>query len=451
MCEKERAILSHRSGSLVAGAATQDITPSHSVFLCGYPFVPRYSTGIHDPLLSSAMYLSDGITEVVFVANDIIWISKQSVRRIRDRIAANSTVPAGNIMVSATHTHSGPIMLDYISNAEDAAVPKTDPEYVKYFEEQAVAATMQAIAHRRPAEAGLAINNVCGIGTNRHDPNGPADLEVPVLVVRSTASREPIACMLVCSMHPTVLHEDSTLVSGDFPAMSRQYLQQEMFGKSCPVLHHTGAAGNQSPRHVISSNTFAEAERLGEILGRSVATAAATITYSAELPLQCVRTYVDLPRRSFPSIAEAAAINARAKRTLEALRKSGACKQIVRTAEVDWFGAQESLSLARAASDNKLEAAYHSCLPAEIQGVQVGDWCFAGWQGEIFVEFGLAAKARAATTFIVSLANGDLQGYICTREAVEHNFYEAGNCLFRPEAGDILVERTVELFRQLAR
>ena len=84
--------------------------------------------------------------------------------------------------------------------------------------------------------------------------------------------------MLVCSMHPTVLREASTVVSGDFPAFARRYLQETLLGSDCPVLHHTGPAGNQSPRHVIHGNTVAEAQRLGEILGRSVAETIGRIT-----------------------------------------------------------------------------------------------------------------------------------------------------------------------------
>ena len=104
-------------------------------------------------------------------------------------------------------------------------------------------------------------------------PTGPADPQVPVLLARSAANGAPIACMLVCSMHPTVLRETSTVVSGDFPGMARRYLQEHLLGADCPVLHHTGPAGNQSPRHVLRGNTVEEAQRLGETLGRSVADA----------------------------------------------------------------------------------------------------------------------------------------------------------------------------------
>src|SRR5204863_9550945 len=108
------------------------------------------------------------------------------------------------------------------------------------------------------------------VGTNRHDPAGPSDPQVPVLLVRDRDSQTFLSAMIVCSMHPTVLHEDSTLISGDFPAMTREYLQEHVLGRDCPVLYHMGLSGNQSPRHVTRSNTFDEAERLGGLLGRSI-------------------------------------------------------------------------------------------------------------------------------------------------------------------------------------
>ena len=62
---------------LNAGAATVDITPKDSQFLFGYPYVERYSTGVHDHLLSSALYLSDGETQAMFIANDIIFVPNE--------------------------------------------------------------------------------------------------------------------------------------------------------------------------------------------------------------------------------------------------------------------------------------------------------------------------------------------------------------------------------------
>src|SRR4051812_16160180 len=109
-----------------AGAAAAEITPKVSIFLAGYPHVRRYSTGVHDALWSSALCLESGGTRVLIVGNDIIYLSKLSVMRVRRRIAHQTGVPAENILISATHTHSGPKMLDPIATEADEAVPKAD-------------------------------------------------------------------------------------------------------------------------------------------------------------------------------------------------------------------------------------------------------------------------------------------------------------------------------------
>ena len=83
--------------TLQAGAACVDISPKDSQFLYGYPHVERYSTGIHDPLFSSALYLSNGRTQVMFIANDIICVTKDLVGRVRNRIVEATGMPANHI------------------------------------------------------------------------------------------------------------------------------------------------------------------------------------------------------------------------------------------------------------------------------------------------------------------------------------------------------------------
>ena len=370
---------------LKAGAAAVDITPQDSQFLYGYPYVERYSTGVHDPLFSSALYLSDGRTEVIFVANDGIFAGKRIVQRARKRIAEAVGVPTGNIMVTATHTHSAPNTVDYVSCESDPVVPKADPKYIQLFEDGIVAAALEAYNKAQPAQVGLAIADGTGVGTNRRDPSGPADPEVPVLMVKAAGSDGVIACMVVYSMHPTVLHEDSKLVSGDFPGMTRLYLQRHVLGADCPVLYHTGPEGNQSPRHVTEGNTFAEAKRLGEMLGRAIAEVIPAIEYTSSVSLECCRRLIDLPKRTLPSVVEAEAKRQRAQEKLDYLRRTNAPRQETRTAECDWFGAEETFALAQAAEEGRVDVFYDSCLPAEVQILKIGPWSFVGWPGEIFV------------------------------------------------------------------
>ena len=437
------------SDTLKAGAAQVDISPKDSQFLLGYPHVERYSTGINDPLLSSALYLSDGKTEVIFVTNDICLIGKDLIGRMREKIEVATGVPAANIMITTTHTHSAPITISYISMDGDAIVPKPDEKYVQLMENGIVKAATKAFKNGCNAKLGLAIADDTGIGTNRRNPQGPADHNVPVLVVKSLDDKN-IACMLVCSMHPTVMHEDSKLISADFPGFTRIYLQENVLGKDCPILHHTGPSGNQSPRHVTKSNTFDEADRIGRILGKAVEKVLPAIKFNSDIKLETRQKLIaDMPRKTFLTVAEAKAKLEKVVKKLEHMRNTNAPSQETRTVECDWFGAEESLTLAKADQDGTLEKAYQSCLPAEIQIIKVGNWNFVGWQGELFIEYPLAVKAAIPNTFIVSLANGEFQGYIVTKEAVEEGGYEASNGIFAYKTGEILVKKTIEILNEL--
>jgi len=431
--------------TFIAGAASVDLTPSNTQFLFGYPHVERYSTGVHDPLLSSALYMSDGENQVLFSANDLIFIPRDLAARARFRIQQATGIPAENMVITATHTHSGPITVDYMSNAADHMVPRADGEYLQFMEDEIVRCALEAIGCKQAAMAGLAVADATGIGTNRRDPSGPADLDVPILLLRSQEDNTNIAAMLVCCMHPTVLHEDSKLISGDLPALARAYLQENVLGNECPVLCHTGPEGNQSPRHVTHANTFAEASRLGQILGRAVEKVIPGIDFSDDLSLFAAQTFVELPPRAFPSVTEAEEKLRGAVQKLNHLRTTGAAQTDVRTAECDWFGAEETSTLAKAAQDGQLDEIRKAVMPAEVQVIGVGQWRFVCWPGEMFVEYDLAVKAACEDTFVIALANGELQGYIVTPEAAAEGGYEASNALFAAESGQLLVEAALSL------
>ncbi len=433
---------------LLAAAAAVDITPADSQFLWGYPHAARMSTGVHDPLLASALYLGDGRTALLFVGCDVLIVSNAIASRARRRIEAVTGVPASHIVVSATHSHSGPKTANTLGQEADPVVPPADEAYLQKLEDGIVEAGSRAWRDRVPAEAGFAVADGRGVGTNRHDPDGPCDPRVPVLMIRARDDKRPLGLMLTVCMHPTVLHEDSTLISADFPGSARQYLQKAFAG--CPVIYHMGPSGNQSPRHVTRANTFEEADRLGEILGRAVRSALENVGFTSRVPLACLTAEVALPARSFPSPAEAATALEASLAILQALLQAGAPRAEVRTAECNWFGAEKTLVLARAAESGGVREALDVILPAKIQVIGIGPCTYVAWPGEMFVEFGLEIANHRDNTFVISLANGVLHGYLVTREAVERGSYEAGNALLSsPAGGEQLVRATLELLDRL--
>lgn len=439
----ERGSMKKMDGVLSAGFSESDISPVGSQFLFGYPHVERYSTGIHDPLLSCAFYVSNRETQLLFISSDVIFVPQDIVCSVRAGISKQTGIPKDHILIGATHTHSAPITVDHASNADDEVVPKADPGYLQILERGIIAAGIAAYENRTAAEIAFAHADSTGVGTNRRDPDGPANHEMPVVAVRNAATKEMLGIMLVCSMHPTVLHEDTTLVTADFPGFARHYLKKRYNG--CPVVYHTGACGNLSPRHVTTANTFKEAERLGTIVGSAVGRALAFPVFMAATGLAGASGWVDPVARTFPSMEEAEQRLAAAEKHFAELKRTGT-PQEARGAEVDLFGAQETLTLAKSEANGVLETFRMARSLVEVQCFRIGPFVFAAWPCEVFVEYALELKSKTANAFVISMANGELQGYIVTEKAAAEGGYEASNALFAPETGKRMVEESLRLF-----
>ena len=431
-----------------AGASVVNITPLESHFLFGYPYVERMSTGVHDALLSSALYITNGHTQVLFISNDVIYVTKHSVARIRKEVFVRTGIPVSHILIAATHTHSAPVTAEVVISANDPIVPRVDQTYLRFLEESSVKAACQAFERAESAVIGFVTGDATGVGTNRHDPKGPKDTEVPAMLVRNLHN-EYIACMLICNMHPTILHEDSTLYSSDFPHYTRMFLQ-EYLGERCTVVYFTGTAGNQSPRHVTKSNTFGEAERIGKIVADAVTSRIEeNFTFTADVSIFVKQKLKDLPKRQFPSVKWAKQHRDISKQHFENLKNSSKDSREIRTAEVNWFGSEELLFLSYLTQSNGLDSAYESILPVEIQIIKIGDRAFIAWPGEVFVEYGLELKNQFENISLITCANGELQGYLVTKEAEDKGFYEAGNSFFDHTAGEIMSKKTIEILKEL--
>ena len=429
---------------MLAGAAEVDITPKHPLHLAGYPFVKRDSTGTHDSLLSSALYLKAGANDVLFIGNDVIFIPKDLSLRARKRINNKTGIREKNIIVSATHTHSSPSTIKFISGGHDKLLPPVDQTFLQQLEDGIVEAGISAFCNTQSARLSFSVADATGVGTNRHDPSGVSDMEAPVLLARDLAD-EVIACMLICNMHPTVLHDDSTLISGDFPGLARIRLQKDIFKTNAPVVYHMGTAGNQSPRHVTRAKTFEDAERIGSILSDAVAASLNKAKELDNISIEVLQKFIELPRRQMPDVDMAVANERAFSENLNKLRSKEATPQEIRSAEVNWFGAAELVNLAQMSAKGTLEAAYDLCMPAEIQVVKIGPLIFVAWPGEIFVEYGLKIKEALPDSFVLTLSNGELQVYVATKEAVDAGVYEANNAIFDYTSGDLLVDETISL------
>lgn len=429
--------------TLMAGAAAVDIAPNRPTALYGYPHVERISTGVHDPICASVLYLENGSQSAAIVSLDLLMLDGPTSRAIRAAIRERVGTPERTVFLSCTHTHSAPVTSRLLAWQDDPAVPDPDPEYLEFIRVQTAAAAGEAQRRARPAELCWTTADAGGVGGNRLAEDGPTDPEAGLLVTRAADGGSLIGLSIIYGMHPTVLHEDSTLISSDFPHYARQEIR-EHYGDEAVVLYLMAPSGDQSPRHFVRSQSFDEAQRLGRKLGATVANRLGALSEDSFLrdpQLDGRLREVDLPRRTIPSVCEAEELLAARRARYDRFRREGADWPGIRTAECEVFGAEGTLTLAKAEERGRIEELLRSYRPIQVQALRIGDAWLAGLPGEWFVQYSLEIKRRAsAKAYPVSLVNGDLQGYIVTPEAAVAGGYEASGAVFAPEAGAMMVD-----------
>ena len=136
-----------------AGAATSDITsPLGSKIIGG--FVPFPSTRVHDQLHARCLVLDDGTTKLAIVVLDLLGIAKHVSDEARSIIEKETGIPAGNVLISATHTHSAASVL----GQNPRSIQQTLDEYQKLVVRRIVDGVKKANDQLRVSE--IAFGNV---------------------------------------------------------------------------------------------------------------------------------------------------------------------------------------------------------------------------------------------------------------------------------------------------
>jgi hypothetical protein len=438
--------------NIQAGTSIVDISPRPGVPLSGYPHNPRPNTGIHDPLFASCLYLHDGSTALALVCMDLVGISKKHVSTVRRRVAEQSPIPAENIMISCSHTHSAPRACGSLDLESLEKGVKPDVHYVQGLQDKLVSLIIDASQNTFSASIGIGME-YCGreegVGGNRRNPQGIADPEVWVIAVRD-ATNSLRCCLVKYSLHPTVLHADNFEVSADYPAYIRQYFQHHH--PSSIVLFAQGTSGNQSSRYFRKSETFKEAERIGTTIAEKADQLLSSLHYSNHLPLTVLRKEIDIDVKTLPPRRDVEKRIQMIKKELEEKKRQNASSRDIWNTELLLYGEEDTLAYIHLEErGERLEALYDET-PAEVQVIGIGDTRIVALQGEVFVEFGITIEYRSPFTniFVVTLANGVMPGYACTRRAYSEGGYETGASMLTGRSGEQLVETAVELLFQSA-
>ena len=444
------------AAELRAGAAQVVITPVPGIGLAGYYF-ERGADGTNDDLFAKALVLNDGNTRVALVTLDLISTTRPMVEAARREIEKATGIPGSNVMISATHAHTAPVLAGRsvvedpsgsgspLSKNYSAGLPALIAESVQRAAEKLQSARLSAAVTLEPdlsfnrrfhlRDGSVGWNSGKG-NTNIVRPAGPIDPEVRVLYLdspREKAPAQPLAAYVNFAMHPDTV--GGSKFSSDYPGVLARRLA-EVKGPELVSLFANGACGNLNHVNVNSPEPQkgpGEAARIGTIIAAAVCKAWMQPAPISNTTLRVSSEIVKLP---LPELKPGDTGRAR--------------ETVLRLGMKDNKGFMEKVESYKILDVAAREGRPHE---VEVQVIALGnEIAWVALPGEIFVELGLAVKQSSPFrhTFIAELANGAI-GYIPNQPAYLEGNYEVVSSRCAAGSGERLVDSAVRQLRALYR
>ena len=297
--------LTQASGCFMAGAAREDITPPVGTLLYGY--VPdSVSTSVHDGLEAVCAAFAQGDVKVLLVTISVGDFGTELCDELRARIGKENGLPAGRVVIAATHTHSAP----NVSGIEGWG--DIDRGYVdSILFPRVCEACRRALDDLQPAE--LAIGTAeSKVGINRRqqyrdgsiglgqNPWGCFDPEMTVLALRNRDNKKGIINIIHYGCHGTAAGNNRE-ISRDWPGIMTDRLTAETGTLSA---FFNGTVGDVGPR-LTNGWTTGDIKHVEELGGVAAADAVRAYRNAGVYKTGDLRLFegvVSVPRKPLPPV-----------------------------------------------------------------------------------------------------------------------------------------------------
>ena len=257
--------LSCVKSTLMCNFTSADISTleDEHVVLAGFAARNDLSDGIHIPLRTHALAITDGEQKVCIISNDVMEISPSLAGEIRTEISKRSGLPYDNILLHCIHTHSAPRF-----GGASAQPGGSNHAYKERTVEAIIANAVKAITDEASYK-GFSLEVAKGmteINRNRCEATGPVDHALYAAKVVDKKGN-PICAFFNVACHPVSMGHISYMLSSDYSGVARREISKDW---GCEVFQLTGASGNMNP--VGPEKTFEQAEIIGGMLYESLKT-----------------------------------------------------------------------------------------------------------------------------------------------------------------------------------
>lgn len=399
---------------LKLGTAAIEITPAFPVPLAGFAsrsaLGPASETSL--PLRLRVLFLQSGGAKLILAIADLIWWGEDRVPGIKK--TCRELWPDAELVLHATHTHSGPQTSFLFSDL----LGKPDEDYLLELERRLIEAAriseanMEEVSLERGAgQCPIAISRrsvVDGVSAIGPNPAGTVDRELTALRFASARTGRIRAVLVHYACHPVVSADN--VRSAEFVGAAMDLLERELGdGALCAYLQ--GACGDVNPDTADVQALFdGGAGRGAEAIARLGAVLAASVLSVLERemkplrpePLRVRSIRVPLPLQRVPDLAE-----------LEKLRP-----------EEDKLGAWSRALLRH---PERLTDA----LPLELTLVELAEGLsLVAMNAEVVAAYGLYIKELTQGAALPLAYSNGMIGYLTTARQLEEGGYEPADSIF---------------------
>ncbi len=446
---------------LKAGYAKVNVTPMMGIGISGY-FKVRLADGVLDELEVVALALEVDGKQTLMLCADNLGINKDLNLNFREHISEVTGVPVDSIYLAATHTHTGPGLVD-----KDGTCPELIDEYNRFLYHRMADVSAAALEDLKPAKMGYGIGNAPNVAFVRRfrmkdgfDHTAPGvdhpDIEAPIGMVDERVSvvrfdREGAESLVLVNFanHPDVVGGNK--ISADWPGLLRGQVERSLDNVKC--IFFNGCQGdinhvNVHPRGGYLNDIFKDfddasrgyghAKYIARVVTGGVLQAYDKVQYTDVDDLVCLQKTMKISS-NMPDPKELPEA-----RYIDEMHKAG------KDAELPYKGMMLTTMVAQAARMLRLEHG-PEYFEMPISGIKLGPVAFVGLPGEPFNGIGRALKETEGYGLVIpTCCTNGYQGYFPMKDAYDEGGYEAGTSSFKAGSAEQIIEEGKQLLKEMA-
>ncbi|MBR6728701.1 MAG: hypothetical protein IKL80_00940, partial [Clostridia bacterium] len=247
-----------------AGFSSVNANPPLGIGIWGY-YVPRFAKGFLDDILVNTLILEKDGKKIALISVDCCALYDEVCDRYKLDIEKETGIPCYNIFLSATHTHTGPLIEKSTAFAADMEKVKS---YTQFLGERVTDSVKLALEDLKETKMGYitghAPERVAYIRRYKMkdgstmtcppvgDPNishALGTLDQRVHVLRFDRENAESIVLVNYGLHADTIGDE--LISADWPYWMRQTLSKALDGTHC--IFFSGAEGDVGSTNVFPS------------------------------------------------------------------------------------------------------------------------------------------------------------------------------------------------------